>query len=202
MKHLFLLLALPLLAFTSFPETADDFSKQIDDVAADFKTNVMDAQKCAAAAQKAASIAESIADALNEDGVSKTDKKKLEGLKKEAEAVESFILAVGDLEGGFATREKMELANGRIHAEMSSVQKGDFCMDIMEIIIGDFSCYLAENTGKEITAVTFRWKGPNGTKSGSGTVTVFAASVHPMYNNRKDPETKKITVMSMSCKAK
>ncbi|MGL4598621.1 MAG: hypothetical protein ACRCYO_13980 [Bacteroidia bacterium] len=202
MKHLFLFLILPLFAFASFPEAIADFDKQLNDVVAEFKTNVMDQQKSQATAQKAADLAERISDAMNEDGVSKTDRKKLDELKKETEAIEAFITAVGDSEGGFATAEKMNLANNRIRSEMNSVQKGDFCAGVMEIIIGDFSCYLAENSGKEITAVTYRWKGPNGTKSGSGTVNVFASSVHPMYNNRKDPETKKITVMSMSCKEK
>jgi hypothetical protein len=80
------------------------------------------------------------------------------------------------------------------------VQKGDFCVDIISVSIGDFICYLAENNSAKIISVNYKWKGPDGAKSGSGTIKVFANSVHAMYSNRKDPGTKKLTFMGLTCK--
>jgi hypothetical protein len=199
-KLLLLLLCLPFLSFIPTRITAEDFDAQLNAVVADFKQNIFDQAKCEAASQKAGTISDAIEDALNEDGVDKGERKKLEGLKKEADALEDFILAIGDINGGFETVEKMNLANSRVKAEISGVQKGDFCVDIISVSIGDYICYLAENNGSKIISVNYKWKGPAGTKSGSGTVKVFANSVHAMYSNRKDPGTKELVFMGLTCK--
>jgi hypothetical protein len=200
MNPLFLLLCLPFLSFTTTRISADDFDAQLNAVVADFKLNIFDQQKCEAASQKSGTISDAIEDALNEDGVDKSQRKKLEELKKEADALEDFILAIGDINGGFETVEKMNLANSRVHADISNVQKGDFCVDIISVSIGEFICYLAENNGSKIISVNFKWKGPDGTKSGSGTIKVFPGSVHAMYSNRKDKGTTKVTFMGLTCK--
>ncbi|MDQ3108366.1 MAG: hypothetical protein M3R17_00595 [Bacteroidota bacterium] len=200
MKHLFLIFILPLLLFTSFRISTTDFDAQLNEVVADFKQNIFDQQKCESASKKAGDISDAIEEALNEDGLDKSERKKLEGLKKEAEALEDYILAIGDITGGFETVEKMNLANSRVKGEITSVQKGDFCVDIISVSIGDFICYLAENNSSKIISVNYKWKGPDGTKSGSGTIKVFAASVYAMYSNRKDKEVKKVTFMGLTCK--
>src|ERR1044071_530445 len=107
LKTLFLLLCLPFLSFTSSRISTDDFDTQLNAVVTDFKQNIFDQAKCEAASKKAGEISGSIEDALNEDGVDKSERKKLEGLKKEAEALEDFILAVSDVNAGFETVEKM-----------------------------------------------------------------------------------------------
>jgi hypothetical protein len=199
-KYFFLLFCLPFLSFTSSHITTDDFDSQLNAVVTDFKQNIFDQQKCEAASQKAGTIADAIEEAMNEEGLSKGDRKKLEELKKEAEALEDYILAIGGINDGFETVEKMNLANARVHGDISAVQKGDFCVDIISVSIGDFICYLAENNSSKIISVNYKWKGPDGTKSGSGTVKVFANSVHAMYSNRKDKDTKKVTFMGLTCK--
>jgi hypothetical protein len=202
MKRLLPLLCLPLFLFTSFRISGTDYSAQLDAVVADFKQNIFDKQKCEAASQKAGSIAEAIEEVLNEEGPDKSERKKLDALKKEAEALEDYILAVGDINSGFTTVEKLNLANARVGGTISTVQKGDFCVDITSVSVGDFICYLAENNGSEITSVNYRWKGPDGTKSGSGTVTVFSKSVRAMYTNRENKDVTKLQFMGLTCKAK
>lgn len=200
MKHL-LLLSLPLLlAFTPITEYPSDFDTQLTSVTTDFKTNIFDQEKCEAANKKAIEISEAITDSLNEGGLDKSSIKKLEALKKEAEALADYISAVGELSGGFATIEKLNLANDRVKGEISNVQKGDFCMDIISVTIGDYICYLAENTGSKMISVNYKWKGPGGTKSGSGTVQVFANSVRALYSNRNDKVTKELKFMGLVCK--
>lgn len=200
LKLLSLLLCLPFLSFTSINTSTEDFDTQLNAVVTDFKQNIFDQAKCEAASKKAGEISDAIEEALNEDGVDKSERKKLEGLKKEAEALEDFILAIGDINGGFETVEKMNLANSRVKADISNVQKGDFCVDIISVTIGEFICYLAENNGSKIISVNYKWKGPDGTKSGSGTIKVFPTSVHAMYSNRKDKGTKDIKFMGLTCK--
>jgi hypothetical protein len=200
MKHLFLLLVAPFILFTSFRISATDYDAQLNEVVADFKQNIFDQQKCEAASKKAGDIADAIEEAMNEDGLDKAERKKLEALKKEAEAVEDYILAVGDINDGFETVEKMNLANARVHGDIHEVQKGDFCTDIISVTIGDYICYLAENNSSKIISVNFKWKGPAGAKSGSGTIKVFAESVHAMYSNRNDKLVKDIKFMGLVCK--
>lgn len=200
MKHLFLILFLPFFSFTSFHISTTDFDAQLEAVVADFKLNIFDSQKCEAASQKAGTISDAIEEAMNEDGLDKSERKKLESLKKEADALEDYILAIGDIDGGFITIEKMNLANSRVKGNISSEQKGDFCVDIISVSIDEYICYLAENNGSKIISVNYKWKGPGGTKSGSGTVKVFANSVHAMYSNRKDKDVKKVTFMGLTCK--
>lgn len=202
MKHLPLILCLPFFFFTSFRSSTADFDSQLNEVVADFKKNIFDQQKCEAASQKAGAIADAIEEALNEEDLDKSERKKLDALKKEAEAIEDYILAVGDINGGFTTIEKLNLANSRVGGDVSAVQKGDFCVDIVSVSIGDFICYLAENNGSGITSVNYKWKSPDGAKSGSGTISVFAGSVRAMYSNREEPGVKKLTFMGLNCKEK
>ncbi len=200
MKHLSLLLCVAFFSFTSFRISETDYNAELNAVVADFKLNIFDQLKCEAASKKAGDIADAIEEALNEDGLDKGERKKLEGFKKEAEALEDYILAIGDINGGFETVEKMNLANARVNGQISSVQKGDFCVDIISVTIGEYICYLAENSSSKIISVNYKWKGPAGAKSGSGTVKVFASSVHAMYSNRKDKETKEVKFMGLTCK--
>lgn len=200
MKHLSLLLCVTFFFFTSFRNSETDYNAELNAVVADFKLNIFDQQKCETASKKAGTIADAIEEALNEDGLDKGERKKLEALKKEAEALEDYILAIGDINGGFETVEKMNLANARVNGEIASVQKGDFCVDITSVTIGEYICYLAENNGSKIISVNYKWKGPAGAKSGSGTIKVFANSVHAMYSNRKDKEVKDVKFMGLTCK--
>jgi hypothetical protein len=202
MKLLITLFSFTLLSFISLKETATDFDKQLNDVVADFKLNIFDQQKCQAASDKAANISEGITDAMNEDGISKSDIKKLQDLKKEADALQDYILAVGNIEGGFETVDKLNLANSRVQGNISSVSNGKFCMDIISVSIGDYICYMAENNSDKITSVNYKWKGPDGTKSGSGTISVFAHSVNAMYSNRAEPAVNKVEFLSLTCKSK
>ena len=202
MKHILLFLALPFFSFISFRESADDFDKQLNDVAADFKTNIFEKAKCSAASQKAGEISQSIKDLLDGGDIEKSEIKKLEGLKKEADALEDYITAAGDLDGGFVTVENLNLANARVNGNINTVSNGKFCVDVISVSVGDFICYLAENNDSKMTTVTYSWKGPAGAKSGSGTVQVFAKSVHPVYSNRDEPTVKEISFLAMTCKQK
>jgi hypothetical protein len=205
MKHLFpFLLTLSLIPTFSFTpikiQSSTDFNTQLTAIIADFKENIFDQKKCEADMTKCGDMSMSITDILNSGGLEKSEIKKLEALKKDADAVEDYISAVGDLSGGFATTEKINLANTRVNGIISSVQKGDFCTDIISVTIGDYICYLAENNSSKIISVNYKWKGPGGTKSGSGTVQVFANSVRAMYSNRNDKETKDLKFMGLVCK--
>lgn len=202
MKYFLLLLALPFFSFVSLRESADDFDKQLNDVTADFKTNIFEKSKCTAASQKAGEISASIKDLLDGGDIEKSEIKKLEGLKKEADALEDYITAVGDLDGGFVTVDNLNLANSRVNGTISTVSNGKFCVDIISVSVGDFICYLAENNDSKMTSVTYNWKGPAGTKSGSGTIQVFAKSVHAMYSNRDEPTVKEINFLALTCKQK
>ncbi len=200
MKYLIILLSIPFFAFHTLHISSTDFDVQLNAVVTDFKLNIFDATKCEAASKRASDISDAIEEAMNEDGVDKSERKKLEGLKKEAEALADYILAVGGINDGFETVEKMNLANSRVNGDISPVQKGDFCVDIISVTVGEYICYLAENNSSKIISVNFKWKGPSGTKSGSGTIKVFANSVHAMYNNRNDKEVNKVTFMGLNCK--
>jgi len=201
MKLFLIILSFPLLSFFSLKDSAADYDKQLNDVVADYKLNIFDQQKSKADSQKAGSIAESITDAINEGDLSKADIKKLEDLKKEAEAIQDYILAVGNIDGGFETVEKFNLANARIKGDVST-ETGKFCVDVISVSIGDYICYLAENNGDKITSVNYKWKSPEGAKSDSGTITVFAHSIGAMYCNRNDPKTNKVEFMGLVCKSK
>ncbi len=202
MKLLLAILSVPLLSFTLLQDSGNDFDKQLNDVVSDFKQNIFDQQKCQTASQKAGTISDDITDAMNADGVSKSDLKKLEGLKKEAIALQDYIGAVGNLDGGFATVDNLNLANSRVNGNINSVSNGKFCSDIISVSIGDYICYLAENNNDKITSVNYRWKGPDGTKSGSGTINVFAHSIAAMYSNRADPKVNKVEFLGLTCKSK
>lgn len=202
MKLLLVILSFPLLSFLTPQDSISDFDKQLNDLVADYKLNVFDTQKCQANSKKAGEIADKIEDAKNEEGVSKSDLKKLEDLKKEAEAIEDYILAVGNIDGGFETVEKFNLANNRIHGDVSTESSGKFCVDIISVTIGEYVCYLAENNDSKITSVNYKWKSPTGAKSDSGTITVFAHSIGAMYCNRADTKTNKVEFMGLVCKQK
>ncbi|MCX6311754.1 MAG: hypothetical protein NT084_08970 [Bacteroidetes bacterium] len=199
MKKIFLILCIPFFSFVSLTDSSSDFDKKLDKVVADFKLNIFNKQKCDSCSIDAKNIATAIQDVLDEGGIDKSEIKKMEALKKEADGLENYISAVGDLTGGFSTVADLNLANARVKGNISN-ESGKFCVDIISVTIGDFVCYLAENNSSKITSVNYKWKDEAGTNSGSGTIQVFANSIRAMYSNREKPKVNKVGFLGLNCK--
>jgi hypothetical protein len=199
MKHLLIILALPFLSFVKMKDSSTDFDGKLDKLVTSFKQNIFNKQKCDSCSAAAKNIASDIQDVLDDGGMEKSEIKKMEALKKEADALENYISAVGDLDGGFSTVADLNLANTRVQGNISN-ETGKFCTDIISVTIGDYICYLAENNTSKIISVNYRWKDESGTNSSSGTVKVFANSIRAMYSNREKPKVNKVEFLGLNCK--
>ena len=144
MKQLLLILCIPFFSFVTSTDSSSDFDKKLDKVVANFKQHIFNKQKCDSCSIDAKNIAIAIQDVLDDGGIDKSEIKKLEALKKEADGLENYISAVGDLDGGFSTVADLNLANGRVKGTISN-ESGKFCVGIISVSIGHTSIFMFNN---------------------------------------------------------
>jgi len=114
---------------------------------------------------------------------------------------QQYIAVIGNCGNNILSLENFYLANRRVGGGVLNVVKRKFCVDVISVTIGDYITYLGENNSSNKYTITYRWKAPNGTYTGNGEMGLMKNCVRHIYNNRKEPKQKKITFLSVACKA-
>jgi hypothetical protein len=200
MKLTLIITSLLFLGFSSLNKSPNDFDYMISDIARQFKNKIMDKDECEKQKRAADDLANEIEDALSKGNKYTSEEITiLKKLKKEAEALEEFIAAVGNCGNYIPSIEMFNLANRRVGASIISIIKGKYCVDIISVTIGDYVAYLGENNSMKNYTVTYKWKAPNGMNTGNGTMGLSKFSVRHIYDNRDKPSQKNITVFGITC---
>lgn len=198
---LILLIALGIFLGTpNLQETPADFDHDLSDIARKFRVEIMNEDECEKLKRAADDLVDEIEDAIEiEDEYTYDEILELKKLKKEAKALEKFIAAVGDCGNYMPSIEEFNLANRRVHARVSYVIKGKYCVDIVLVEIDDYVAYLAENNSSKNYTVSYKWNTLNRMNTGNGTMGLSNFSMRHIYNNRENTEQKNISVFGITC---
>lgn len=201
MRILIIICVILSLSFKSIKETPSDFDSKISDIVSSFRQNIFNKSKCEQLRNEAEYVADEIEKALEDDDeeYSIEEKRELRTYKKEADALDGYIGAVGN-SGNFIPRiADIRLANERVQGIVSGIPNNTFCIDIITISIGNYICYLAENNSTNGYRVNYKYKIPKSLNTGSGSFGVSAQSVRHIYDNREKPSQKKVTFYGITC---
>ena len=202
MKYILLMSTILLFGFSIKKENSNSFDHKLSTIASKFNQEIMDKDECENQKIEADDLSEDITSEIEkEDEYSSDEINKLKILKKEAEALEQYIAVIGNCGNNILSLENFYLANRRVGGGVLNVVKRKFCVDVISVTIGDYITYLGENNSSNNYTVTYRWKAPNGTYTGNGEMGLMKNCVRHIYNNRKEPKQKKITILSVACKA-
>jgi hypothetical protein len=201
MKLYILISAFLMLSFSNNNKNYNDFDSVLTQIVDEFKSNIMNKNKCEDLKRKASYLSDEIQGSIADDQNSDYDKKKLVQLKKEVEAVEEFIGTVGNAGNNmFVEMDAIYLANNRINSSITTVEKDKFCAEIITISLNGYVATLALNNSSYTYTVAYKWKLSNANNTGNGTMGFPTKSVRHIYDNRSNPASKRITIISVSCK--
>ncbi len=202
MKLYILISAFLMLSFSKENKNLNDYDSQLTQIVYEFKTNIMDKNKCEDLKRKAYYLSDEIQKTIDDDQNSEYEKNKLVQLKKEVNAIEEFIGTVGNCGNNmFVKMDLIYLANSRINSSIATVVKDKFCAEILTISLNGYVATLASNDSSNDYTVSYKWKLSNATNTGNGTMGLPSKSIRHIYDNRSNPASKRITIISVSCKS-
>lgn len=200
MKIYILISAFLILSYTTESKKYSDFDSELTQIVNEFKTNIMNKDKCEDLYNRAYYLADEIENSIEDDDNSEYENNKLEELKKEAKAVEDFIRSVGNSANNLPIKmDLIYLANKRINSTITEKTKYNFCVDIITISINNYVTTMAFNKTSSNYTVTYKWKLSSAFNTGSGNMGLPTNSVRHIYDNRELPSQKQIIITSMNC---
>ena len=150
-------------------ETPSDFDYKLSNIVHSFRNEIMNKDECENLKRDTEDLVDEIEEAIAmDDEYTNYEIRELKNLKREAEAVEVFIASVGDCGNYIPSIKEFNLANQRIRANASYLSKDKYCVDVILVEIGDYVAYLVENNTTKNYTLSYKWKTPNGFKSGNG----------------------------------
>lgn len=201
MKSLLLFITLVLYGSFGLKKSPGDFEYKLTNIISKFKSEIMDKSECEKQKIAAENLSDEIKEAIeNIEEYNSNHLDELKKLKKEAEALEEFIAAVGHCGSYIPSIENFNLANRRVGASVVNVIKDKYCVDVISVTIGDYTAYLAENNSTKNYTVTYKWKAPNGMNYGNGNMRLSKLSVRHFYDNREKPSQRHISIFGITCK--
>jgi hypothetical protein len=201
MKLTLLFTSILLFGFSSLKEVPNDFDYKLSDIVRKFKSDIMDKDECEKQKRAAGDLADDIKKAIkNEDEDNSDEIIELKKLEKEANALEEFIASVGNCGNYVPSIQNFNLANRRVGANVATIIKDKYCIDVVSVSIGNYVAYLGENNSSKNYTATCKWKTPNSMNTGNVTMGLPALSVRHIYDNREKPIQKNISVFGITCK--
>lgn len=200
MKLIILYISVFIFSFSS-RESPNDYDYKLSYIVREFKSVIMDKNKCDKLKKSTNELSNQIHEALeNSDVYNHEEIGELIKLEQEAMAIEDFIASVGDCGNYIPSIKNIYLANQRIKANINIIIKDRFCVDIITVTIGEYVAYLIKNNTTKVYNVSYKLKSNNTTFFGNGNMGISELSVRHIYNNRIKPNQKNITIFGIICK--
>lgn len=182
-------------------ESPSTLESKLSRIASEFREKIMDEDDCKSLMNEASRISNDIEDELDEnDKYSANEISQFKEVKKKADALEGYIGSVGGCSNVFPTIEEFTIANGMVGGSVTNVHQGKFCVDFFSVSIGNYKVYLGENNTTNNYVVTYKYKTPDGSKSGNGYFGLFSKNIRHVYDNREKPNQKIIIIFGVTCK--
>lgn len=200
MKMLLLISSIMLFASYDLQESPTHFDNGLADLASKFRSVILNKDQCEYLKIAANDLAKDIDEAISEENkYTVSELTELKILKKEAEAMEEFIAAVGNCGDSYPSVDNFKLANERVGANVTVILKDKYCVDVISVRIGEYVTYLGLNNSSKSYTITYKWKSADGMTNGNGTMGLSKNHIRQIFNNRENISLKKISVSAITC---
>lgn len=193
---------LPLVLLLSFSSTTNkaSFEKRLNTIVKEFKLHIMDKDKCKALVKQAQALEKDIDKALAVSS-NKTSEQDLKKLKVEVQALVLYLGMVGNTGVHPISIKQLYLINQRVKAKIVNVSKNRFCVNILQVPIGDYVVQMIENPTSKDYQVNYNWRKDKSISlnTGSGQVNIPAQHVYGFFNNRQKSAWRYLDFYEVKC---
>ena len=184
-------------------ESPNYYQSELDNIVNKFRVKIMNKEECEKLKNEASNIYNDISEILlnNEDYENDSNEiKELKILRKKANAIEQYISVVGNCSYGYLEINNINIANKYIGANINYVLKDEYCIDFITVEIENYVTYLVVNNKSKDYIVNYEWSDKNKISTGSGEMSVPKNHIKRIFNNRENPNLKKISLYGINCK--
>jgi len=180
----------------------EEFRYELKSIANSFVSNIKDQDKCDDYIYDAGNLADEIKRYLvNEsENLSYEEKQSLSLLKNQSESLKEFVTICCGSSSSQITLEEFKLANELVHADVSYLNKDKYCIDFIEIRVGDFICLAYINNEASAYSIKFNWRAQSAGLSGKINSGINKQSIYIYFNNRTDALKGNLTFINVECK--
>jgi hypothetical protein len=170
-------------------------------IVSSFKENIKNKTECEDLKREAYFLQTNIEKSIENDNLDLKEKKQLESLLKEVESLQEFIGTIANAGNNmFVDMKHILIANERINASIAKISNYNFCIDIYQVTLNGFSSTIAYNYTSNNYSISYKWKSPNGSANGSGTMGLPSKSMRHILDNRDHKNYNTIKISSIICK--
>lgn len=134
---------------------------------------------------------------IKKGGHAKSDYEAFVSLVNICETLDDYMICVGDWNRFPIQRSTFDKGAELMQASSTYLFSGKYCVNLIELTMGNYKCLLAENRGSSTVKVKYNFSTPTGKQTGE--MGLSSGSVRVMINNRDCSEYEKIVVNSIEC---
>jgi len=177
-----------------------DFYYRLSSIVQRFKEKAMDEYECKRLMGEISILSEDINKDLSYvDQGNQIKIKELNQLKFETKAIEEFIGCVSRIANYSPDIESFNLANNRFNAEIVTISKDTFCVDIISISIGNYTAYLAVNRSTNNVKFKYKLIDYKGNLVGMGESGLWHNCIRCIHNNRDESHRSLVQIKEITC---
>lgn len=201
MKNMILVLSILLfsrIALYSQDPAVGEYLEKIENQMVAFYTNCAFSEENVEDAWKEiVEIKGDIEDYIKKGGHSRSVYQDLTTLENICETLDDYMICVGDWNRFPIRRSVFDKGVELMQANMAYLFYGNYCVNIIELTMGNYKCLLAENRGSTTIKVKYNFGTPTGNQTGE--MGLSAGHVRVMVNNRDCRDFEKLVVNSIQC---
>ncbi len=134
---------------------------------------------------------------IENGGHTKTDFDDLSSLATICEILDDYMICVGDWNRFPIKSSTFDKGVKLMQASTEYRSRGSYCVNVIELTMGNYKCLLAENRGASTIKVKYNFGIPQGSQTGE--MGLSSGSVRVMINNRDCSDYEKIVMNSIEC---
>ena len=185
-----------------FADKIEEFRYELKSIANSFIMNIMDQYKCEDFRSDAEDLADEIKDYKEDqsENLSYEEKQSLSLIQNQSESLKELISICCGSSSSQITIEEFKLANELVQANVSYLNKDKYCIDFIEIRLGDFVCLAYINNKASAYNIKFNWKAQSAGLSGKIDSGINKQSIGIYFNNRTHALKGNLTFINVECK--
>ena len=178
------------------------YDSQLSSIARDFRTYILDEDRCEDLARDAEYLADELEDAIDDaedDQVSAYELNELRRAKRQAEALADFIWVIGSIRSIPLPEEDMWIGKQLVGGDFFELANQSFCTKVIVYTLKDYVTYLAQNESAQNYTVKRTFLVSGHYASGRVNMGLPSRHVRPVWDNREELNQSGLQIKEAAC---